>query len=346
VSVRRATALLVAAALLLVPPPASAAGQPAGTAAKPVRALLADVAPVGRGMTLLGGNASGPFGLPRNFFEIRFRNQDGYTIVVIAARQTVTLSVIHRDGRTRPSVATYMAHGKVTPRSIEASFGERGAISLRFQRTGRELRASRRAGCPVSNHRVIADLGLFVGGLRFRGEDGYTSVDAHRLHGGEVDLTALVRCFRGHAPQPLAGDHGDAIAAAAVPGVETHPSPARHKRFVLEANNKLSLSRVAFAAVAREGDPTRFLAVQASSEGQLGIVRFVTLAAPPATFTVDDALSRAVVTPPAPFSGRGVFAHGPGTEKSWSGPLAVSFLGAPDVPLTGSPFAAQLRGSL
>lgn len=342
---RRAIALLLAAALPLALPPAGAAGQPAGAAAKPARALLADVAPVGRGMTLLGGQATGPLGLPRNFFEIRFRNQDGYTIVVIAARQTVTLSVIRRDGRTRPSVATYMAHGRVTPRSIEASFGERGAISLRFRRTGRELRASRRAGCPVSSHRIIADLGVFVGGLRFRGEDGYTSVDAHRLHGGDVDLTALVRCFRGHAPQPLAGDHGQATAAA-VPGVETHPSPARRKRFVLEANNRLSLSRVAFAAVAREGDPTRFLAVQASSEGQVGIVRVVTVAAPRPTFTVDAAFSRAVVTPPAPFSGRGVFAHGPGTEKSWSGPLAVSFLGAPNVPLTGSPFAVLLRGSL
>jgi hypothetical protein len=331
---RRALAALLTVALSL-------AFAPAGAAGKPARALLADTAPVGKGMALLDGRATGPFGLPRNFFEIRFRNRDGYTIVVIASRQTVTLSVLRRDGKTRPSLATYMAHGRVTPHSIQASFAERGRISLRFRPTGRELRASARAGCPVASHRIIADLGLFVGKLRFRGEEGYTSVDVHRAFGGDVDLAALVGCFRGHAPQPFVDGRGGAIAAAS-PEVETHPSPPGRTRSVLEASNGLALERVAFAAAARNGDQPHFSALQASSEGQLGILRLVTVAGPRSSFAVDDAFSHAVVVPPPPFSGRGVFAHGPGTEKSWSGPLAVSFLGAPHVPLTGSPFSVGL----
>lgn len=333
-NVRRAIAVLSAAALLLALPPADAA------AAKPAQSLLAGAAPAGHGLALLGRRASGRSALSPRFFEIRFRNQDGYTIVVLAYRQIVALTVIHRDGKTRPSTATYLAHGRVTRRSIEASFGDRGRISLRFRPTGRALHASARAGCTNTSHRVVADLGLFVGGLRFDGEGGYTSVNVHRVHGGEVNLLALLRCLRGaRPPEPLA-------AAATVPEVETHPSPARHERAVLLVNNKLPLSRVVFAAVARQGEDTRFLAIQAVSEGQVGIVRFVAIAGPPSTFAIDDAFSRAVVAPPPPFSGRAVLAHGPGSEKSWGGPLAVSFLGAPRVPLTGPPFDVRLQGSL
>jgi len=59
-------------------------------------------------------------------------------------------------------------------------------------------------------------------------------------------------------------------------------------------------------------------------------------------FSFDDALSSAKVSPPPPFRGSAELRRGASNQKSWSGPLAVSFLGAPEVPLTGTAFGASL----
>jgi hypothetical protein len=124
-------------------------------------------------------------------------------------------------------------------------------------------------------------------------------------------------------------------------GVATHPSHGP-RRTVLIADDKLPLSRTAFAVEQRGGGQARFLAVDQRSEGSIGIARFAIASGPRSAFAFDDRLSSATVAPPAPFSGSGVFQHGSGSEKSWTGSLAVSFLGAPHVPLTGSPFKTRL----
>src|ERR1044072_8884280 len=87
-------------------------------------------------------------------------------------------------GPVKPCPPPYLAHGKATPTSIEASFGDLGRISLRLRPSGRELHATRRAGCKRPHGLPIARIGLFVGELRFRGEDGYNSARAPRGHRG------------------------------------------------------------------------------------------------------------------------------------------------------------------
>jgi hypothetical protein len=109
----------------------------------------------------------------------------------------------------------------------------------------------------------------------------------------------------------------------------------------LIADDKLPLSRTLFWAQLR-GARTRFLALDERSEGRIGVIRMVIANGPQSAFSFDDPLASAAVAPPAPFSGKGAFQHGPGSEKSWTGSLAVSFLGAPGVPLTGLPFRTQL----
>ncbi|HET8862143.1 MAG TPA: hypothetical protein VFM94_02710, partial [Solirubrobacterales bacterium] len=105
------------------------------------------------------------------------------------------------------------------------------------------------------------------------------------------------------------------------------------------------VSRTVFAALGRESRRARFLAFEAGSEGSIGIARVALASAGASTFTSDDSLSRAAVSPPPPFAGTAAFDHGPGREKSWTGSLAVSFLGEPRVPLAGSPFQALLARS-
>lgn len=351
----RAIAGLATAALLCASPAAVAS-----TAAAP--ALYSHVAELDQVAELLGRRSS-PLDRRRgpSFSVLRFKNHDGYVISVVGSGQTIALRVA-RDysGDRRPRRAlstTYLAHGRVTPTSIEASFGDRGRISLHFKPVGRSLRANRKAGCKRVGGFPIARFGHFVGVLRFRGEDSYTSATVHRVRGGSFSLAALLACLLGKGssgrsvvppsaslpfdlrPFGIGPRHYGGPPEA--PGVRTNPS-RRPPHTVLVSNLKLPVSRTIFAALGRESGRARFLAFEAGSEGSVGIARIALTSAPASTFTSDDSLSRAAVSPPPPFAGTAAFDHGPGREKSWTGTLAVSFLGKPRVPLTGSPFEALL----
>lgn len=336
-------------------------------ATTPSAALLARVAQPGEELGLLGQPQS-PLGMSRKetAAELKFTNRDGFRFTVIAFGQTVALSV--SNGREdlrhrlagRSSTTTYLAHGKATPTSIQADFGDRGRIALRFRPNGRELHASRHAGCRRPSHNLVAKFGVFVGELRFRGEGGYTSAETHRVHGGSVDLAALVACRPSAnlpglgglstAPRPTPGPavqrtvphrHG---ADPTGPAVPTHPSHGP-KRTTLLASLKLPLSRAVFGARMTDEGSARFLAAEELTEGRIGILRLAAVSSPPSTFSFDDTLANAAVVPPMPFSGKGVFQQGIEGAESWGGSLAVSFLGAPKVPLTGSSFTAKLTQS-
>ncbi len=353
---RLACACLALFAALLCAQPAAAEPAPSAPA------LLAGASQLNGELALLGQGSSA-LGLPGDqaLSELKFENSDGYAITVVAYGQSVALSITHAHGRRKgsspASTATYLAHGKVTPTSIAASFGDRGRIDVRFQPSGRKLRATHKAGCKRPGGGVLARFGIFAGELRFQGEGGFTSAEVHRVPGRSVDFSALVACLFGATPHGhqavlaapklpwglhLPGaDVGVRRASPETPGVRTHPSRGP-KPTTLLVDHKTPLTRTVFAAQARGRGPLRLLALESASEGSIGVIRFVKTEADPSVFSVDSILSSASVKPPAPFSGTGAYEQGPGNAKSWTGSLAVSFLGAPHVPLTGSPFVARL----
>lgn len=360
---RIACGLLALAALSCAAAPADAARP-----RPPARQLYAGIARL-NGQLALMGQGSSTLGLAprRTLFELRFRNHDGYTISVLASGQTVALDVSRvrfgaqsrggkrRRVRERVAETTYLAHGRVTPDSISASFGELGRIAVRFRPSGREVHATRKAGCKRPNDAVIAKLGSFAGKLSFRGEGGYTSVEARRAPGRSVDLTALLACVLGVSPRadatlpapraPLGIRLPEVVAqrggGPGVPSAPTHPSGGPRST-TLVADRKEALARLIFAAQVRgEGRP-RFLAADQASAGSIGIVRIASVRGAAREFSFDDSLSSGTVEPPPPFRGSAELRRGPRNAKSWSGTLSVSFLGAPDVPLTGAPFGAWL----
>lgn len=357
---RRALTGIVAMAALVVPAAADAAAPPASPSAP---ALLSRVTRVSDQLALLSKD-SGPLGPLQRLAvsELRFTNRDGYRFAVVAYGQTVALSVSnghrrqHGAGIRRSSTTTYLAHGEVTPTSIGASFGDRGRIAVHFRPTGQAIRATKRAGCARSGDGVIARLGLFVGRLSFRGEGGYTSAGVHRARGGSIDFEALLDCLVGAAPSgrqallparapspfpALWGPSGVRGVASDAPGVRTNPS--RGLEFTtLIASRKLPVARTIFGARVRDESRPLFVAVDLSVEGRLGIARYASARGPRSAFGFDGSLSSATVLPPAPFSGKGVFQHGVGSERSWTGSLTVSFLGAPRVPIVGAPFSTHL----
>jgi hypothetical protein len=336
--------------------------QPAAAELTSAPALLVGASRLNDELALLGQGSSA-LGLPgdRALSELKFENNDGYAIVVIAHDQTVALRISRAHGRgrgsSRASTATYLAHGKVTPTSIVASFGDRGRIDVRFRPSGRKLRATRKAGCKRPGGGVLARFGVFAGELRFQGEGGFTSAEVHRVPGRSVNFSALVACLFGGTPRgPQAAlpepklpwgihlpgaDAGALGATPETPSVQTHPTRGP-KPTTLLADHKTPLTRTVFAAQARGRGKVRLLALESASEGSIGVIRVVKTQADPSAFNVNGILSSASVKPPAPFSGTGAYVQGPGNAKSWTGSLAVSFLGAPHVPLTGSPFVARL----
>ncbi len=362
---RRTICCLLALAALLLGAPTVDAAQ----ASPPAPRLLTGLSRLNDELALMGQGSSA-VGLPRNLTlsELRFENRDGYRISVVAFGQTVALSVsrslVHRRGRgdrhrrvrQRVSVATYFAHGKVTPTSIAASFGDRGRIAVRFRPSGRALHATHKAGCRRPSNGVIADFGVFDGELHFEGEGGYTSVDVHHMPGRSVDFASLLACLLGlspggHAALPqssaplgirlpglVAADPASASGAAGVP---THPGIGP-KSTTLVADSKQSLARTVFAAQVRGRGRPHFLAVSQVSEGSIGVIRFAYVRGAPSAFSFDGILSSATAAPPPPFDGSADLLRGPRNAKSWSGSLAVSFLGAPHLPLTGPPFGAWL----
>jgi hypothetical protein len=351
---------IVVAALLALPvTPAAAMPQ-----SLPAQTLFSRATWLSDHLALLGkdGDRRGPREAP-SLLELRLTNRDGHTFTVVAFDQTVGLIVSNASRRRlggvvkRESATAYLAHGTVTPTSIDASFGDRGEISVRFHPSGREMRATRRAGCARSSNRVIAQLGLFAGQLRFRGEGGYASAEVHRARGRSIRLNALNGCLAGLVPPspaawlpppqapsqlPVSGDGPTRPRSApGAPGVATHPD-GRSKPVTLIASRKQGVEWTIFGARVRDEGMSRFVALDQAVDGRVGIVRFASVRGPSAAFRFEPSLARASVIPPVPFGGEGIFEHGVGGTKSWAGSLTVSFLGAPRVPIAGALFSARL----
>ncbi|HEX5375898.1 MAG TPA: hypothetical protein VFW48_07045 [Solirubrobacterales bacterium] len=321
-------ALFLVVAVFAVPPtsPASPLDVPAAVPAK-FRALV-------RGR--LHRNPK-----PRSTWESSFRlgSRQGYDLAVFAVDGIVGI-VVTRRGRSGPdaespgrgtAVTGYVARGIVTPRRIKASFGRFGRIAVRFRPSGRVTKSASRRHCRGPD-RYTNRFGVFVGNVRFTGEQGYVAVRAHRAKGrirSPLRLRCSSRGFRASSPR----------YARPVRGGPSFPFS------VLQAGHRKALAATEFLAL-QIGDRTLYLALTEKSLGSVAVVRYALAAAPSRSFVRNEALTSARLSPPAPFSRTGSYAAAPDGTKSWAGRLAVSFPGAPRVPLAGSQFWVDLESGL
>ena len=244
--------------------------------------------------------------------------------------------------------AEYQTQGLVTANRIHASYGQLGAISLRFHPSGR-ISHSRiifgNKGCPRG---AKARLGVFQGIFRFRGENRYTSVDAHRISGGVGDPTApidhkeelslgcpqrlrLIGLLAQASTQPLKEAGGATLRA-----ISTGPTGS----VMFAAAPVVSKSE---SGSATKTDSYFFVALTEEQLEQTKIARAVFQAGPASTdFVLNNALGSATVSPPAPFSGSGSFQRNADGSISWTGSLSVPMHGRGLVALTGPAFKAEL----
>lgn len=94
----------------------------------------------------------------------------------------------------------------------------------------------------------------------------------------------------------------------------------------------------------RIGKTTLFAAVNEESLGSVARMRVALVtASSKKSFSLNEARTEATIEPPAPFHGKGAYRAASDGTTSWSGPLSVSFPGAPRLPLTGGEFKATLE---
>jgi hypothetical protein len=299
-----------------------------------------------------------PSGGERLLFRLNGTN--GYKVHAVGEGATGAL-VVSRSRHphdTGVSASVYIARAEIGRSRFETTLGKLGQLDLRFRPSGRVAYGKRRRFCRGPD-RYTTHYGVFVGTARFRGEDGYTAVNAHRIKGKEV-TPAVLHCF-GFISSGPRSTIWDALtspstlslaspsSAQAISEVDLRSPPSlphllggHGRRTVLQAHWHLAVAAQAFGAVQRGHRRPVFFAGTLQTEERLALVRLAAAVGSPADLLASDSLSTATVTPPAPFSGEGSFRHGDDGTKSWVGSLAASFPGAPGVALTGPQFEVGL----
>jgi hypothetical protein len=278
---------------------------------------------------------------PRHGFESRLalKAQHGLELSVIGEGDIVTVEVTRPERRKsalerllgiEQAVTAYVARGTVTPNRIAASFGKFGRVDVRFRPSGRAVGSHFGRRCKGADH-FTSRFGVFVGGVRFSGENRYVAVRAHRAK-GRVRSPLHLRCAQRRFQRP---------ARSWARPIGQHPNSVRA---FLTAGWRHAVSSTELLAL-RGRRTTLFLAISEESMGAMAEVRYGFATTPSKVFVVDDALTSATVEPPAPFIGKGIYHAEPDGTTSWAGSLAVSFPGAPRLPLASEQFEATLESS-
>lgn len=257
------------------------------------------------------------------------RNSDGYEVTVTGAGPTVGITVRrpkHHDE------TVYLVHGKVTKTAIRASFPGLGRVAVNYRAA--QPTPDTRVRCQSVLHGIH---GSFRGKIEFRGENGYTSLHAHRAKGALIDLGLLRHCSGGIS-------HGGKSSDALIKALLGIGGPRAKTTHVL-AEWKQPLGGVFFEATQVGRDHTEFFAIEQHTSGRLAVMHIARAHGSAKMLASDPRLSFASVSPPAPFSGTGDLRHDPDGHKRWSGTLTASFPGAPHVPLTGPEFKTVLARS-
>jgi hypothetical protein len=106
--------------------------------------------------------------------------------------------VLIRVSRAAPDAAHrnanyYLARANHRGEAIDARIGDLGRIEMRFHPTGATFAGARFVGC-TGPDRYTFHRGDFVGNFEFRGENGFTQVDASRANGVLVTPPGHLHC--------------------------------------------------------------------------------------------------------------------------------------------------------
>jgi len=250
----------------------------------------------------------------------------GFRVKVVAYDFGVYVGV-SRSATVNPkhgNINYYLARTRRRGEGLDAKIGDLGRIQMRFHRSGATYSRDRLLGCTGPDH-FTYHRGVFVGSFEFRGEGGFTEVHVQRAKGVEVTPRGRLHCT-GPPANPIASS------------IPLH-NPAATWLFTGWRSGPIAQF---FSAASDGRDPASFRASRFETRGPLAILREASARGAPSGFATDSALSFATVTPPAPFSGTGELRRDETGARTWTGSLAVSYLGVGATPLTGANFKTTL----
>jgi hypothetical protein len=260
-------------------------------------------------------------------FHSRFdlKAKGGYRVAVVSQGESVVVAVQRGAGF---ATTGYVVRGTATRGRIQASFGKLGMVSMRFRPSANRTWVHPHRSCRGS-HRFLARSGVYVGRFRFRGEDGYVSVDVKRAKGSVREVAP--ECVGRGSRSPFA----EGATQSAAEGRD------RPEHAFLTASWREGITATEFLVLEGRDGRNDYLFETETAQGRMAIVRAAILFGAHGQFTHDDALTTARVAPPPPFHGAGTYRVAPDGTKTWQGKLSVSMPGDADIPLTGSPFEVE-----
>lgn len=255
----------------------------------------------------------GPLPVPGSF---RLQGSNGYVFSVLAepARASQPASLLIALAAKGQSV-TYSAPATVTETSMQASLGALGEIAVTFQRSNQPT------SVPCGKRAISFDSGSYVGTIDFRGEEGFTNVEATSVP-GNIDFMRGLFCGGAFSAFFGGPERGGELSVR---------NPALGPRMSVRNS--------------RPGATAQISASSLEYSNGISIERSTSLRMPGADFTYGRDLRTATVRPPAPFAGSAQFDLGRKAGKRWSGDLTVDLPGKADVPLTGGALRASLTRS-
>lgn len=235
-----------------------------------------------------------------------------------------------------------LTSGRVTRHGIDARFADLGEISVRFRGRPIDLR-SRGDGDGNGERRCrgrkpTLEAGLFTGKVRFRGENGFTRVDAERAT-GFVDRRYRRVCRR----DPKVGSSIGAVLErlfGSLPVTALRASARVDRANVVFEALAIDFSpffgpgaglEYLFSAQLVERDQGTRLARSVGAEGSDRSFLFRRTKVAPRTATVKA---------PKPFAGNARYGKERGAPASWAGSLTAHLPGAGSVAVAGPEFEA------
>jgi hypothetical protein len=256
---------------------------------------------------------------PADTFRSRFRLEarGGYDVEVTTSGTAIILIASKGKFRKRFVGTAYVVRGLAKPERMRARFGKFGELSMSFREARNKTWLGKPRNCRGSQ-RFLKRRGLFVGNLRFKDRDGDVSLKVHRAKGSVV--TVARKCLRQREQQrsrlPIAEQSSHQTESAFL------------------ALGRKGVNFTGFLAV--EGrKKTTFLAVHEETRGSMAVTQIAVVRNQGRAVRANETLTRARISPPAPFHGTGRYRAAPDGSTTWSGSLSVNFPGARRFPLVG-----------
>ncbi len=252
-------------------------------------------------------------------------------VMSLKDRQALTISVIPTTGRGL-STTTYSLKARQRPGSegIKANLGKFGSIDVHFVAESSRDEKVPLGGC--SGEKPILKKGGFFGRIHFRGEDGYTEVDAHGA-AGQVAIQPKLRCnvtaIKAEIDEVLEGVEEElGKEEEKDPGKVEEAEPEDHE-VKLKAQVKgrqivFEAARISSREPGKKG--TSFTNFSVKAERHLGRIDEASSASllfePGSAFKVPDLThltQEGTIKPPAPFSGSATYRRESPHALSWTG---------------------------